>query len=313
MKKGNSKKDIYPFANDDIKLLNEYINTYLHYEEDTYFILEELEELAYFMIDNIKDINYSLISSIVYDNNLLNRLLKNIISNKEKLDLDNEIVEMMINAYEEGREDLEDYFYQNKYPIQNIDDKIVKKYMDVVFNLAKKWANLGNIPKNELIEEGLAYLFARIYQNGEYLQNNRGTYSRIYVRIDYLLHQYAKNMAYPKTLAISTLPDDTFLIDTEEDDIIRKTIDVWPLINVLSPREKEFFNYFFGFNNNDLTGEELAKKNHISSTRVYQIINRGIAKIKGEEILENYIDFLDNPDEGKDLVKEYQRIRKIMY
>ncbi len=193
-----------------------------------------------------------------------------------------------------------------------MDDKIVKKYMHIVFNLAKKWANLGNIPENELIEEGLAYLFARIYQNGEYLQNNRETYTRIYVRIDYLLHQYAKNMENPNIFAIPTLQDDTFLIDTEEEDIIRKTIDVSPLINVLSPREKEFFSYYFGFiNGDDLNRKELGKQYHISRTRVYQIINQGIAKIKRKVDLENYIDFLDNPDEGKELVKEYQRIRII--
>ncbi len=105
-----AKEDIYPFANEDIKLLNEYINTYLHYEEDAYFVLEELEKLAYFIIENIKDINYSLISSIVFDNDLLYRLLKNLLNNGDLPVIDNEIIEMMINAYQDGREDLEDYF-----------------------------------------------------------------------------------------------------------------------------------------------------------------------------------------------------------
>ena len=120
-------ENLKPFLNADLKLLNDYIDSYLVDTLDYDLALDELNKLALFIEDNLFQIDNSTLYDIVMDNRILNSLLETIVKNiidYDNLEFTSEIVVSLIRAYlmqnnliEVDEEEFSNHIDSDYYPL----------------------------------------------------------------------------------------------------------------------------------------------------------------------------------------------------
>ncbi len=231
----NIKQNIIPFNNKDFKKLSLFINENLVDSLSLDTSLLEIKKLALFIEDNLASFSKTLLFEIVIDNEILKNILETIVNNIDDINnlediIDNDIALFLVKAFlmqkgyiEYDLEDIKDIVDFDYYSKNDCFDNLISfekvfltndnvknlfakkrtkeeefllfcKYFYLVDNYAKYFAK-GNIPYNDLIQEGSIYLleaiknydinkipfykYANIYVCGKikrYIQNN-GNYN----------------------------------------------------------------------------------------------------------------------------------------
>ncbi len=216
--------------NNDLIMLNEFIDSNLSDTIDYDLALEELLKLSLFIEENLLAINRSTIYDIVMDNRILNSILETIVQNiKDYQDLDtvsadvndNEIAFLLLRAYLMQNnliaKEMEDYidhtesdYYQtnkeSKLESIELSGKTVRKLRKMLLTdkektteliiryyakvIEKKLPSHGNY--NELYQEGCLAIMEAI---NHFLKSNKLLATYIYVAISTYFRDYNNRMS----------------------------------------------------------------------------------------------------------------------